>query len=175
MTLDWDWTFEDTAEYTPDKIFKQASDGKGHSRQVNTRFPPEWEARMHKVIGFFRMQDLGYESLSEFVRDAIIHRTIYWEQRLEELGQDEWSLRLKEVNGILLTTLQMPFKERVKISAEWISEWEEAFSTYVSRHSGIGLMKLASEIRERKDGLFEWDQRAADDLLLRIDRALGLF
>lgn len=60
--------------YSPDKLYTEMTDTKGHYEQVNTKITPSVEAMVMQAVD----DNLDYRgSKAAFIRDAIIHRLHY--------------------------------------------------------------------------------------------------
>ncbi len=66
----------------PDFIFKQFSDKEGHNIVHTLRIPPWISAQLSTVI---ESKISPYKSSSEFFRDAIYHRMMYWAEKLKDI------------------------------------------------------------------------------------------
>lgn len=78
------WGTESGAEeYSPDKVYAAASDKRGHNERATVRCPPELLAGIAVAVGKRSLPE--YDSVSDFIRDAMYHRLHYWQERL---GQD---------------------------------------------------------------------------------------
>ena len=52
------WEFSDELNIeVPTYIYKTSVDRRGHSRVIQTRVPPDWEANIHKVLKRLHFQD----------------------------------------------------------------------------------------------------------------------
>lgn len=71
----WGDVEEPDDHYQADTFYTTSTDKKGHSAQVRTSIPPEMHSQIKRLIesGDFPM----YQTMGDFVRDAIFHR-VHW-------------------------------------------------------------------------------------------------
>lgn len=169
------WVFPDDMDVdTPLYIYKTSVDKKGHSRVLQTRVPPDWDAQVHKVLGLFRQFNIGYESLAEFMRDALIQRTKFWINYAEEHGLDYLEEELKMLNALIIPAPEVPWEERKSRSEEFVKNWEGQLKDLLLMEAHEEMHQLAKKIKTVMPSLFSWDRKRAQGLLDRIDSALGL-
>lgn len=170
-----EWSYVDDMDVnTPLYVYKTSVDRRGHSRVLQTRVPPDWDAHVHKVLGLFRQYGLGYESLAEFLRDALIHRTKFWIDYAKEHGIDQLEDELKALNAMIIPAPEVPWEERKARSANFVSGWKGELGDLLLVNAFDEMHQLAKRIKTVKPSLFSWDQQKAQELLDRIDSALGL-
>lgn len=62
------------SSYSPDKLYTDSTDTKGHYEQINVKIPPQLEALIMQALD--GNPDYG-NSRQAFIRDAIVHRLHY--------------------------------------------------------------------------------------------------
>lgn len=166
-----EFSFEENVDpKDPRTLYVTSVDKRGHSRLIQVRVPPEWEARVHKVIGEFKSAGVGYDTVASFVRDAIIHRTIFWEEEMKQRGRDEFVYMLNELNKIIIAMTNQPsWEERVAGSKARVDEWRKRWEFLYEKRAVEEIQELRREVVQFKQGLFSWDREKADRILEEID------
>ncbi len=63
------------AGYSPDKFYVRATDGKGHSENVQTKISPSLLGELSAIIAAKEIPE--YRTVQDFIRDAVLHRAKY--------------------------------------------------------------------------------------------------
>lgn len=105
------WKFERT-NYNPNTIYGQTRDDKGHSNWIRTRMQPsDYDALTSLLAGD---TPHPYHNVSEFVRDAVIHRMVYIAQRY-----DQWTAEFDNFLEAHNLAVELGKRRRYR---EWIEQ-----------------------------------------------------
>ncbi len=74
----------------PEFVFKQSYDKSGYSVTCSLRVAPWMSDRMASVV---ESKSSPYNNASEFFRDAIYHRLMFWAEKLEDRSMKEELLK----------------------------------------------------------------------------------
>jgi hypothetical protein len=88
-------------EYSADRFYVDATDGRGHSEKVHAALPPGIHSQLGALIAGRTVPT--YRTMADFVRDAIIHRLHWMDENYEitEELQDELT-RIRSLDKLMV-------------------------------------------------------------------------
>lgn len=72
---------EEGEQYSPERIYTKSTDGRGHSERATVNLPPDLLAGLGRMIASKLIPE--YRTTADFVRDSVMHRLKFWEDRIE--------------------------------------------------------------------------------------------
>lgn len=123
------FTMDDDGEYREDRIYTRATDGHGHSVQIQTRLAPALTGEIQALIESKMIPE--YRTGADFMRDAAVHRLWYVSQKiknkeLERAVTTEMRRARTEARRVEMLEMAAVVNEQLEALAQSVSEedWE---------------------------------------------------
>ena len=75
--------------HTTDTVYLYAADTRGHTADARAKIPPWVETLIQNAVS---SPATPYTNSAQLIRDALIHRVIYWRDRLEDDAPPSWEI-----------------------------------------------------------------------------------
>jgi len=139
------WDTDLPSTYSPDNLYTQSVDGKGHGDLLHVRMKSWITSKISQLVV---SRKFGYKTPQDFVRDAIVHRLQYWAEREESMDDIDSILRHVYVMQDYLEEEQRRMEHEQLIND---------MTTVVNAHLASGAMEEARRIvydmRQNADGI----------------------
>lgn len=112
-----------SGQYDKEKVYVNATDGRGHSDDVRVKIPQGGSAQIAELV----RQCPEFRSNSDFVRDAIVHHLQKWgetSKNRETTDYVDLLSRLEDMSRL---------EESVKENESYLAKTKEIFNSAVSR------------------------------------------
>lgn len=135
------WKY-DKASYSPDTIYGQSRDDKGHSSWLRVRMQPhDYDA----IVGLLSAETpYPYKTVSEFVRDACIHRMVQLSKRYDHWTA-EFDEYLEDHNFVERLGRTRRYREWIK---QMVAEVDSIADDYASRNQVSDAIDQLLKIRD---------------------------
>jgi len=138
-----DWQLEEFESYSRTRFYTKASDNKGHREEIRVKVPPHIYDAIGRIV---RSDGKGpipeYRTMSDFVRDAIVHRL-----------HDLWELGM--VQGIedalrqhLAMEAILEYHERESMYSSFIERSKPIISSLLGEGTPAALQEAKRMVRE---------------------------
>jgi hypothetical protein len=159
------WAIASGSGYDIDTVYIRATDGKGHSVNVQAPLSTNIHAAVMTIVNH---EATKYRSVQDFIRDAVAHRARYWQEvekagRIQDLPGVDEHVRMEQMKARLSA-----LKVRQQTADDLITDAEQMFDVWMR----AGLITTAEESLEELEGLMGgWaDMPTYDSLRTRVDR-----
>lgn len=159
------WAIASGNGYDIDTVYIRATDGKGHSMNVQTPLSTNMHAAVMTIVNH---EQTKYRSIQDFIRDAVTHRARYWQEmeksgRIDKLPGVEEHVKMERLQA-MLSGLML----RQQSAENATSTTEQVFDVLLRS----GLITTAEQALEELEGLMGgWaDLPNYDQIRPRVDR-----